>query len=158
MNQLNHNTAEKKIAFLTEQLADNKAKWDDAVQAMEVFQNKHRLVDPSASLSTYHNIIAGIEMEIAKKTSEYNQLLRYMSPDTMEASKLKNEIEEQKAALDKMKKPVVRSGKTASQRSDLRIPAVAVRCGFCQRGLQKHAGAVRNEQDGGIAGVQGCSK
>ncbi len=103
LNQLNHNTAEKKIAFLTEQLADNKAKWDDAVQAMEVFQNKHRLVDPSASLSTYHNIIAGIEMEIAKKTSEYNQLLRYMSPDTMEASKLKNEIEEQKAALDKMK-------------------------------------------------------
>lgn len=103
LNQLNHNTAEKKISFLSEQLAENKAKRELAVQSLEKFQNKHRLVDPSASLAAYHNIIAQIEMEIINKTAQYHQLLRYMSADTMEVTKLKNEIEEQEFALEKMK-------------------------------------------------------
>ena len=103
LNQLNHNTAQKKIAFLTEQLEENRVKWDQAVSALEAFQNKHRLVDPSASLAAYHNIIAGLEGDIINKTSQYNQLRRYMSQDTMEVTKLKNDIEEQKAALNKMK-------------------------------------------------------
>jgi capsular polysaccharide transport system permease protein len=103
LNELNRNTVKKKIAFLEEQLAENKTKWDFAVQTLESFQNLHRLVDPTASLASYHTIIAGIETEIVKKTSEYNQLRRYMSADTIEAIKLQNEIEEHKSALDKMK-------------------------------------------------------
>jgi capsular polysaccharide transport system permease protein len=103
LNELNRNTVQKKIAFLAEQLAENRTKWDLAVQTLESFQNTHRLVDPAASLAAYHGIIAQIETDIVKKTSEYKQLLRYMSAGTIEAVKLKNEIEEQKASLDNMK-------------------------------------------------------
>jgi capsular polysaccharide transport system permease protein len=103
LNQLNHDTVEKRIAYLSQQLADNKNTLDTAVQALETFQNEHRIVDPSADLSAYHGIIAEIEADIVRKTSEYNQLLRYMSADTIDAIKLKNEIEEHKTALEKMK-------------------------------------------------------
>jgi len=103
LNQLNHDTVEKKISFLSQQLAENKNKLDASVQSLERFQNEHRMVDPTADLSAYHGIIAEIEADIVRKTAEYNQLLRYMSADTIDAIKLKNEIEEHKAALEKMK-------------------------------------------------------
>ncbi len=103
LNELNRTTVEKKVAFLSQQLADNKAKWDLATQSLEKFQNRNRLVDPSADLASYQTIIANLETEIVKKTAEYKQLLRYMSPDMIDAIKLKNDIEEQKVALDKIK-------------------------------------------------------
>jgi len=60
-------------------------------------------VDPTASLAAYHSIIAQLETEIINKTAQYNQLRQYMSKDAMEVVKLKSELDEQKAALDKMK-------------------------------------------------------
>ncbi len=103
LNQLNHDTVEKKISFLSQQLAENKNKSEATVQLLETFQNEHRLVDPSVDLAAYHGIIAEIEADIIRKTAAYNQLLRYMSADTIDAIKLKNEIEEYKAALEKVK-------------------------------------------------------
>jgi capsular polysaccharide transport system permease protein len=103
LNRLNHETVEKKSSFLSQQLAENKKKLETAIQLLEAFQNKHRVIDPSTAVAAYQNIIAEIQADIVRKTAEYNQLRRYMSEDTIEVIQLKNEIEEHEVSLEKLK-------------------------------------------------------
>lgn len=117
LNELNRKRAEKKIAFATSQLEQNKTKLDTAIQYLEDFQNKHRIVDPSADMAVKNSIIATLEASIVEKTAEYNQLISYMSPDTIDALKLKKHIAELKAALDRTKATL--SGTNATRLNDL---------------------------------------
>lgn len=117
LNELNRKRAEKKIAFASTQLERNKAKLNAAIQALEAFQNQHRLVDPSADMAIKNSIIANLESSIVEKTAAYNQLISYMSPDTIDALKLQKYIEELKAALEKTRSKL--SGADPSRLNDL---------------------------------------
>ncbi len=117
LNQLNRKRVEKKVDFASYQLEQNKDKLDAAIQVLEAFQNKHHLVDPSADMAIKNEIIGNLEASIVQKTAEYNQLISYMSPDTIEAVKLENLIAELKAALSKKKAEL--SGTDTTRLNDL---------------------------------------
>lgn len=117
LNQLNRQRAEKKIAFAQSQLEQNKTKLDAAIAVLESFQNEHRLVDPSADVAIKNNIIANIETSIVERTAEYNQLISYMSRDSIDALKLQKQIDELKTALDKTKSKL--SGADPKRLNDL---------------------------------------
>ncbi len=117
LNRLNHQRAEKKIAFATSQLAENKAKLDAAILLLEKFQNQHNIVDPSADMAVKNSIIASLETSIVEKTAEYNQLTSYMSAETIDALKLAKQIEELQSALDKTRSKL--SGADAERLNDL---------------------------------------
>jgi len=117
LNRLNHQRAEKKIAFASSQLEDNKAKLDRAIAALEQFQNKYNIVDPSADMAVKNSIIASLEAAIVEKTAEYNQLTSYMSPDTIDALKLAKQIDELKSALNETRSKL--SGENAEKLNDL---------------------------------------
>ncbi len=117
LNELNRQRAEKKIAFASSQLERNKAKLDNAIQVLEAFQNRHRLIDPSADMAVKNSIIASLEASIVEKTAAYNQLVSYMSPDTIDALKMQTHIGELKAALEKTKSKL--SGADPARLNDL---------------------------------------
>jgi capsular polysaccharide transport system permease protein len=117
LNELNRKRVEKKVAFASSQLEANKAKLDAAIQVLEDFQNKHNMVDPSADMAVNNSIIANLETAIVQKTAEYNQLISYMSADTIDALKLKKEISELQSALKKTKSKL--SGKDPARLNDL---------------------------------------
>jgi capsular polysaccharide transport system permease protein len=100
LNALNHQRAEKKIAFAATQLQRNKAKLDQGIIEMEAFQNLHRLVDPATDVAVQSNIIATLEASMVEKTSEYNQLLSFMAPSAIEVERIGKQIQEIKSALD----------------------------------------------------------
>lgn len=103
LNELNRQRAEKKIAFSASQLAMNKSKLDQSIAQMENFQNQHRLVDPAADVAVQNNIIATLESSLVEKTSQYNQLLSFMAPNAIEVQRIKKQIQELEAALNKAK-------------------------------------------------------
>ncbi|MGA6924065.1 MAG: hypothetical protein WBY88_00210, partial [Desulfosarcina sp.] len=117
LNELNRQRAEKKIAFASSQLERNKAKLDAAIEVLEKFQNQHRLIDPSADMAVKNSIIANLEASIVEKTAAYNQLVSYMSPDTIDALKMQKYIDELKSALEKTKSKL--SGADPTRLNDL---------------------------------------
>lgn len=117
LNQLNHQRAKKKIDFAQSQLEQNRTKLDAAIAVLEKFQNEYRLVDPSADVAVKNNIIAHLETSIVQKTAEYNQLTSYMSADSIDALKLKKQLDELTSALDKTKSKL--SGADSKRLNDL---------------------------------------
>ncbi|MCP4748912.1 MAG: hypothetical protein GY874_22685 [Desulfobacteraceae bacterium] len=117
LNSLNHQRAEKKITFAASQLTQNKVKLDQAISRLKEFQNQNSIVDPSADVAVNNSIISSLEASIVEKTAEYNQLISYMAPDTIDALKLKKLIQELKTALRKTKSKL--SGSKNVQLNDL---------------------------------------
>jgi capsular polysaccharide transport system permease protein len=82
-----------------------------------MFQNQHKMIDPSADMAIKNEIIGNLEASIVQKTAEYNQLISYMSRDTIDAMQLEMQITELKAALNKTKAEL--SGSDATRLNDL---------------------------------------
>ncbi|NCC84813.1 MAG: hypothetical protein EOM03_11915 [Clostridia bacterium] len=103
LNELNKERAQAKTHIAQSMLEQNRDNMDQAIAKVEAFQVEHRLVDPNTDISTQSGIVARLEGELVAKTAELNQLRSYLNPDTFEVAKLRKEISEIKAALDKSK-------------------------------------------------------
>jgi capsular polysaccharide transport system permease protein len=103
LNTLNKERAEAKTRIAESMLTKNRASMDQAVSRVESFQVEHRLVDPNQAIATQSEIVAHLEGELVAKTAELNQLSSYLNPDTFDVARLRKEIAEIKAALDRSK-------------------------------------------------------
>jgi capsular polysaccharide transport system permease protein len=103
LNTLNKERAEAKTRIAWSMLEKNRASMDKAVSRVESFQVEHRLVDPNQAISTQSGIVAHLEGELVAKTAELNQLASYLNSDTFDVARLRKEIAEIKAALERSK-------------------------------------------------------
>ena len=99
LNGLNRANAEKRIAFLKVQLESNKEKLDQAMGALEAFQNSHHVVDPKADMEVQHAIIANLEGMLVEKRGQRNQLRNFMKDDAIEVVRLNHEMTEIESSL-----------------------------------------------------------
>ncbi len=117
LNTLNRNNAEKKIAFIKEQLNLNKGKLDEAIDKLEQFQNSHKIVDPKADIEVQYAIIANLEKLLIEKNAERNQLANFMNHDSIDVSRLDGELKEIRTGLKKTRSRL--SGEEKSRLNDL---------------------------------------
>ena len=99
LNQQNKKNSDKKLIFISEQVKDRKSELDETIDKLEEFQDKNKLIDPANEVSIQSGIIANLESMLVEKNAEYQQLIKYMSRNSYDAKKLKNEISEIKEAL-----------------------------------------------------------
>ena len=99
LNTLNRNSAEKKIAFLQEQLQVNEMKMTAAIDRVESFQNSHHLLDPKVDMQVQQSIIANLEGLRVEKRAERNQLRNFMREDAIEIVRLNHQITEIESSL-----------------------------------------------------------
>lgn len=104
INQYNHVVGEKKLSFITSQVALNKEALDESINELENFQNTHTLLDPTADAETQGGIIAQLEASLVEKQSKLGELRNYMNEKSFEIVRLKHEIDELNKALSKIRK------------------------------------------------------
>ncbi|MCP3921776.1 MAG: hypothetical protein GY714_04245 [Desulfobacterales bacterium] len=103
LNELNKNNAEKKISFIDIRLKENKRKMNVAIHNLKLFQNIHKIINPTANMEVQNSIIAKLEGSLVEKNAEKNQLLNYMNKNSLDILRLENEIKELKSSLHNVK-------------------------------------------------------
>ena len=117
LNRLNRESAEKRIAFLGQQLKKNRETLDGAIKKLKEFQDAHSIVDPKTEMELQHAIIANIEGTLVEKRAELNQLRSYLKDDTIEIVKLSDGIKEMEKSLSATRAKL--SGKEKERLNDL---------------------------------------
>ncbi|VVS92364.1 hypothetical protein [Desulfoluna spongiiphila] len=101
LNDLNHKNAEKRIAFIKEQLEANNARLQECIAQLEAFQKEHGVLDPKADVEVQYAIIANLEQALVEKRGERNQLLTFMDENSVEIERLSGQIVEMETEVTK---------------------------------------------------------
>ena len=104
INEFNRRKAKKQLKFVEEEFQKAKKQLDEAIKKIEVYQNKHLLLDPTAEATSKSSIIAELEASLAQKELEYATKKRYLNDDNFELISLKNQIREIKRSIENAKK------------------------------------------------------
>jgi len=104
INEFNRRKAEKQLRFVENEYKKAKAKFDAASLAVEAYQNKHLILDPTAEATSKSTIIAELEAKLSQKKLEYATKKRYLNDGNFELISLKNQIKEIKRSIANAKK------------------------------------------------------
>ena len=104
INEFNRKKAEKQLRFIENEYKKAKEKLKEASLALEEYQNKYLLLDPSAEATSKSAIIAELEAKLSKTKLEYATKKRYLNSGNFELISLKNEIKEIKRSIRNAKK------------------------------------------------------
>ena len=99
LNEFNRRKAKKQLKFIKIEHDKNKKKMLDSLTALENYQNKHLLLDPTAEASSSTAIIANLEAILTQKRIEYKTKSNYLNTDNYELVTLQTEIKETERSL-----------------------------------------------------------
>jgi len=114
INEFNRRKAKKQLAFVKNEFEESKKKMDEAAMAIETYQNKYLLLDPTAEATSKTGIITELEIKLSQKKLEYATKKRYLNADNFEIIALKSEIKEIKRSISDAKNKL-----TGSQQNGL---------------------------------------
>lgn len=103
INEFNRKKAKKQLKFLQEEFKKAKEKMEESSMALETYQNKHLLLNPSTEATSSSGLIAELEAKLAKKKIEYATKRSYLNEDNFELVNLQNEIKQIKKSIEKTK-------------------------------------------------------
>jgi len=103
INEFNRKKAEKQLRFVENEYKKAKAKFDAASLAVQEYQNKHLILDPTAEATSKSTIIAELEAKLSQKKLEYATKKRYLNDGNFELISLKNQIKEIKKSIKNAK-------------------------------------------------------
>jgi capsular polysaccharide transport system permease protein len=109
INEFNRRKAKKQLAFVKGEFQQAKKKMDKSAKAIEAYQNKYLLLDPSAEATSKTGIISQLEIKLSQKKLEYATKKRYLNTDNFEIITLQSEIKDIKKSISNAKKKLTGS-------------------------------------------------
>lgn len=97
VNETSHRFARERLRFAEGELASSGQRLQAAKNALLSFQNKHRLLDPTAQAQALGALTVELQASRARVEAELNGLLSYLNEDTFQVQALRARL----AALDK---------------------------------------------------------
>ena len=103
LNLYNHRNAQKQLEFVSSIVENNRLKLDAATKQLEMYQNKHKMLDPSTDAAALTGVLTNLETSLEQKRLEYKQLSNYMNETSFEMVRLANEITEMEKQLGQVR-------------------------------------------------------
>lgn len=121
VNETSHRFARERLRFAEGELATSGQRVQQAKLALLAFQNKHRLLDPTAQAQASGMLTVELQASRARVEAELNGLLSYLNEDTYQVQALRARL----AALDKQIS-LERDRATTDTKRGERINALAI--------------------------------
>jgi capsular polysaccharide transport system permease protein len=99
INELNRRNAKKQLEFSEQEYFKAKSKMDESSTLLESYQNKKRMLDPTAEATAMSGVITGLETTLTQKNIEYATKKGYLNEESFELQALKKEIKEIQNAI-----------------------------------------------------------
>ena len=104
INDFSLSVAREHLAFVE---SDAKRKRDHFVELQaqfDAFQRKYNIINPTGEASIHAQVVAQLESEIAKDRAQLDVLMKFLSPESVEVVRKREEIEAKKRQIELIKK------------------------------------------------------
>ena len=113
LNYYNKLIAKKQLKFIEEEVNKNKKSLEKTIKKLEIFQNKHMLLDPTQTAASEFTLLSNLKAALIQKEAQLNEMSQYMNSKSFEIVRLKGEIKNLKRTVVKIKKALANPKKKA---------------------------------------------
>lgn len=99
INEVSHRLAREQMSFSEGELHKARERYQQAKNRLLAFQNKHRLLDPTAQAQATASLSTQMEGDLARLETELKNLLTYLQEDSHQVVSLRNQIAALKSQL-----------------------------------------------------------
>lgn len=93
VNEISNRLARDQLAFINNEISENLLRLKQAKSDLVAFQNRHRLVDPTAEAGLVGNVIAQMAISLAEDEAQLNALQTYLDAKAPEIVTLESKID-----------------------------------------------------------------
>ena len=103
VNDLSHKNAKEQLDFAESELYKYKLKYQEATNALIIFQKQHKVFDPNKEIDARADLVMNLQAKLIEKEVELSTLKGYIQENAPQITLLKAEIKAIKEQLSKEK-------------------------------------------------------
>lgn len=111
LNRFEQENTSVVLKSLRGQDRENKKIFTASLKKLIAYQNEHNSIDPNLEVQAKSSILANLESELVQKEVEYKSKLAYMNKNTAQMKLLKNNIQNIRQGISKIKYQITGKGR-----------------------------------------------